>query len=176
MDPFDPSAVVAERRLRAAPDLNVTVRVFKPIPDQEHEVCGGAVDWVCGFEIVGLEGDIRDRVFGVDSMQALSLAFPAIRRCLRASKPELSSLEAGVDGFERYNPDPLMDEMIELLIEVEVHRMNRVFEELSPDSLGSANSSQQLVDSVGKLEEIRQRILHRTFARALSKGNRGGAP
>lgn len=71
----DASAVIAERTLfRCDTGANVVVKLFQPIPDPERTDIDDDT-WACGYEITGLGDTIRDRVLGIDSMQALMLAW-----------------------------------------------------------------------------------------------------
>ena len=70
--------VIATRELEFVPNdgpsRQVTIRFGRPRRDRQH-VNG---DWVCPFEVVGISGTHTQRAFGVDGLQALSLAFHII--------------------------------------------------------------------------------------------------
>lgn len=72
------TALAAERRLRFIPTrgspLQIRVRLGVPRRDRKH-VNG---DWVCPYDITGFQAPRRRWAFGIDGIQALSLAFHII--------------------------------------------------------------------------------------------------
>jgi hypothetical protein len=72
------TGVVARRVLEFVPNggspRRVTIRIGRPRRDRKH-VNG---DWVCPYDIGGISGLYRRRVFGIDGVQALSLALHII--------------------------------------------------------------------------------------------------
>ena len=72
------TAVAAERLLQfvptSGPSLQITVRLGVPRRDRKH-VNG---DWVCPYDITGFQSPRRRWSFGIDSVQALTLALHII--------------------------------------------------------------------------------------------------
>jgi hypothetical protein len=58
----------------AGPPRRVTIRLGRPRRDRKH-ING---DWVCPYDIDGIAGVYRRWAFGIDGIQALSLAFHVI--------------------------------------------------------------------------------------------------
>lgn len=58
----------------AGPPRRLTIRIGRPRRDRKH-VNGG---WVCPYDIAGISGLYKRRVFGIDGVQALSLALHII--------------------------------------------------------------------------------------------------
>lgn len=163
----DSNWVVAERTMWRGDDGKaVNVRVFKPIPDPEEP----DATWACGFEITGLGQTIQDRALGVDSMQALMLAFQAIRGELQKSPIPVSffSTAPGHTGFERYHDEPDMEALFEHLMEIEIIRQNTLYDLLDEDSDREPATS-QLLEHIKKAEAIRQKILRRILERATTR-------
>lgn len=70
--------VTARRVLEFIPNVGpprrVTIRIGRPRRDRKH-VNG---DWVCPFDITGISDPYKRWAFGIDGVQALSLAFHII--------------------------------------------------------------------------------------------------
>jgi hypothetical protein len=83
-----PFAPIAERelRLRGPADRVVRLSIGSPEPDP---VRGG--NFRCPFQVVGLSDDSVHYAHGVDSFQALNLAFAGIRHLVKTSADVLSS-------------------------------------------------------------------------------------
>lgn len=86
-----PFAVIAERelQLRGPADRIVRVRIGAPEPDP---VQGG--DFRCAFQVVGLSNDAVHHAHGVDSFQALNLAFVGARSLIKTNADVLASFHA----------------------------------------------------------------------------------
>jgi hypothetical protein len=163
----DPSAVVAERTLtRCDTGGPVIAKVFKPVPDPEEP----DTTWACGYELTGLDETIRDRALGLDSMQALMLAFQGIRSELKKSRADVLFADTpGHTGFERHHLDPDMEALFENLMEAEIIRQNTLYELLDEDS-DREPETELLLEHVREAEAARQRITRRILARA-TKGD-----
>jgi hypothetical protein len=163
VDMHDPDAVIAERILKRCDTGGpVVFRVFKPVPDAEQPDS----TWACGFEIHGLDEPVRDRVLGVDSMQALKMSFQGIRyhlqRCGVAVGWEADT--PGSTGFERYHSDPDTNALMEQLIEIEMIRQLTLYEQLDPTP-DRKPGTDELLEHTKEAEAIRQRILRRILER-----------
>jgi hypothetical protein len=164
---FDPDAVVAERSLvRCDTGSLVVARVFKPVPDPEDPDS----TWACGYEIIGLDETVRDRAFGIDSMQALILSFQGIRGALKAGTEVSFADEAGHTGFERHHLDPDMEALFENLMEAEIIRQNLLYEALDGEPERDASL---MLDHVREAEAARQRITRRIIERATNRDDGG---
>ena len=76
---IDEFPVVAERSflLRGPAERTVVTRIGAPEPDPRHPNC-----FRCAFQVTGLSDDGIQHAVGVDSFQALNLAFAGIRSVL----------------------------------------------------------------------------------------------
>jgi hypothetical protein len=92
--------VVATRRFRSASGSDVIVTVYQPHLIQSEQ-------WKCGFTILGLPEALEDSSYGVDSLQAVEMAFQGIRVHLERSGETLTWLdgEPGYLGIARIIPD-----------------------------------------------------------------------
>ena len=81
---FPVTTVTARRVLEFLPEVGraraVVVRIGRPRRDRKH-VNG---DWVCPFDITGIRGRHKRWIFGIDGVQALSLALHFIPTELRS--------------------------------------------------------------------------------------------
>jgi hypothetical protein len=113
--------IVAERCLRINDTRDVWVRIGAPRPS------GG--DWRCPYAITGLGQTIVAESMGVDSMQALQLAFAWIRSYLTPKKSSLVWLRKGDGlGFPRQVPENLgqaLEDQVERLIEGTAKRQGK---------------------------------------------------
>src|SRR6476659_9108820 len=85
---------VATRRLKVEGPNGpvVEIRIGKPRKEPSGQ-------WVCAFEIAGLEHGGTTLVHGVDALQALALTFVAARRLLRESSRQFTWIGGeGNDG------------------------------------------------------------------------------
>ncbi len=105
-------AVVARRELRTR-GAAVVVFVGAPV----H--VGDGWDWACPYRIEGLADVVEGRVFGIDALQALQLATPALRGELERAGAPLTWLDsdfwqAGFPAFvESYGIEELEDVLLE---------------------------------------------------------------
>ena len=81
-------SAIAERSflLRGPAERTVTARVGTPEPDPEHPPC-----FRCPFQVSGLSDEGVQYAPGVDSFQALNLAFAGIRSVLKKNSSVLSA-------------------------------------------------------------------------------------
>lgn len=79
--------VLASRELQAGDDGR-TVTVSLGFPERDPQ----GTDWMCSFDITGLDEAVSDAGHGVDAMQALLMAFEGIRVTLDATGLTLSWL------------------------------------------------------------------------------------
>jgi hypothetical protein len=91
---------IAARELRAMDsDKIVEVRLGRPTR-------AGRKDWICGFQIIGLNDDRIRRAAGADALQALVLALKGIRHTLENCGHSLTWIggEHGDHGVPRAIP------------------------------------------------------------------------
>ena len=82
---------IAERefQLRGPAERAVWVRIGVPEPDPR-----GADNFRCPFQVTGLSNDAVQYAHGVDSFQALNLAFAGIRNLVKTNAEVLASFHA----------------------------------------------------------------------------------
>ena len=82
---------IAERefQLRGPAERAVWVRIGVPEPDPR-----GADNFRCPFQVTGLSNDAVQYTHGVDSFQALNLAFAGIRNLVKTNAEVLASFHA----------------------------------------------------------------------------------
>ena len=83
-----PFSAIAERtfRLQGPAERTVIVRIGVPEPDAEHAGC-----FRCPFHVSGLSDDGVRCAVGVDSFQALNLAFGGIRSFIKTNASVLTA-------------------------------------------------------------------------------------
>jgi hypothetical protein len=96
--------VVARRDLRTRAGGPVVVLVGAPVQ------VGNGWDWACPYRIEGLPEVVEGQAFGIDALQALQLATPALRAELERSGAPLSWLgsdfwQAGFPPFVESHGD-----------------------------------------------------------------------
>lgn len=81
-------AAIAERafELRGPAERLVCARIGAPEPHPEH-----ASEFRCPFQVTGLSNDDVQHAYGVDSFQALHLAFAGVRSVLRKNASVLAA-------------------------------------------------------------------------------------
>jgi hypothetical protein len=92
---------IAERefQLRGPAERTVCVRIGIPEPDPKG--CG---NFRCPFQVTGLSNDAVQYAHGVDSFQALNLAFSGIRNLVRTNAEVLASFHP--DFSLTWNEEP----------------------------------------------------------------------
>jgi hypothetical protein len=78
---------IAERefKLRGPAERVVSMRIGTPEPEP------GGRDFRCPFQVIGLSDDAVQYVYGVDSFQALNLAFVALRNLVKTNASVLAA-------------------------------------------------------------------------------------
>lgn len=92
---------VRQFRVVGEPDREVVLTIGKPRPDPDP-----TGDWMCSVLIEGIPGSKRQRIHGIDALQALQLAIEHARRALDASGLALTWMnhEPGDVGIPRIVP------------------------------------------------------------------------
>jgi hypothetical protein len=110
--------IVAERRLQRRAGGEVLAVIGEPRQS--------GANWECQCAVLGLEEVITGVSHGVDSMQALQLAFAWLREALAPHRAALLWLAEGVPlGFPRQLPEdiPGLEDQVETLIQREEQRI-----------------------------------------------------
>jgi hypothetical protein len=91
---------VATRFFRTASGSEVVVTIYQPDPVNSEQ-------WKCDFTIVGLPEKVEASAPGVDSLQALEMAFQGVRAHLEQQAESLTWLdgEPGYLGIAKIIPD-----------------------------------------------------------------------
>jgi hypothetical protein len=151
----------------------IQIEIWQPICDASP-----TKQWTCNYRIIGLDEPVERAAPGADSIAALRLVYEAIRADLRNTKlrfgfnPELSSGNAGLNpppddytGFERYQLEPPMEELLVHVMEAE-RLQQKVFHQMLVGETSSQQADMEaLLFHIRESEILRQRILGKIVKR-----------